>query len=160
MLVLVVCVFDYGKCVLFCFLKIVGDVCYILGDFLVECSCQCDLYVGEVVFEKDCQCFSYVLLVIVVVVSSWLDLKVFEQEQLMIVGCVCFVLLQVVQVLGFGVQWLIVWMVFDLVVQVYLGLVDGECIVGFIYIGMFKVDVFECECFDLVILLWDWMLLV
>lgn len=49
-LCLVVCVFDYGKIVLWCFIVYIGDICVEIGEKLLEMVLECDLkLLGEMI---------------------------------------------------------------------------------------------------------------
>jgi len=56
-------------------------------------------------------------------------------EQELSSGAVCFNLCLAAQAYGFGAQWLTEWYAYDVAVNAALGVKDGECVSGFIYIG-------------------------
>jgi nitroreductase len=146
---------DHGKLVPYRFLRLRGDARHTLGEFLARRSRERDPLVSEAALEKDRLRFSHAPLIITVIARLQED-KVPQQEQLLTAGCVCFALLQAAQIFGFGAQWLTAWMAYDAEVARYLGLVDGERIVGFIHIGTPKMQAPERNRPDPVPLLQDW----
>ncbi len=126
---------DHGKLVPWRFLKIQGDTRLALGDLLATRAIELDANAPSAMIEKDRARFSFAPLIITVIAQITPNHKVPKQEQILSGGAVCFALLQAAQALGFGAQWLTGWAAYDSVITKKLGLVDNECILGFIHIG-------------------------
>lgn len=126
---------DHGKLVPWRFLKIQGDTRLILGDLLAERAIELDANAPTSVIEKDRARFSFAPLIVTVIARITPNHKVPAQEQLLSGGAVCFALLQAAQALGYGAQWLTGWAAYDSAITKKLGLVENECILGFIHIG-------------------------
>lgn len=75
---------------------------------------------------------------IVAVISSPIEHKVPEWEQVLASGAVCMNLLHASHSIGFVAQWLTEWYAYDEKVLSELGLKDGEKVAGYIYIGSAK----------------------
>ena len=147
---------DHGRLVPFRFLRIAGDARQALGDFLAARSLQREPAALPAQLDKERRRFSRAPVVVAVVARLRAGHKVPEQEQLLSSGCVCFALLQAAQALGYGAQWLTAWMAYDPEVARYLGLAEGECIVGFIHIGTPTREAPERQRPDPQALLADW----
>lgn len=126
---------DHGKLVPWRFLRIQGDTRLILGDLLAKRALELDANAPGAAIEKDRARFSFAPLIITVIAKLTPNHKVPEQEQMLTGGAVCFALLQAAQGLGYGAQWLTGWAAYDSVITKKLGLVEHECILGFIHIG-------------------------
>ena len=147
---------DHGKRVPFRFLRIAGDARQALGDFLAARSLQREPAALPAQLDKERRRFSRAPVVVAVVARLRAGHNVPEQEQLLSAGCACFALLQAAQALGYGAQWLTAWMAYDPEVARYLGLAEGECIVGFIHIGTPTREASERQRPDPQALLADW----
>ena len=147
---------DHGRLVPFRFLRIAGDARQALGDFLAARSLQREPAALPAQLDKERRRFSRAPVVVAVVARLRAGHKVPEQEQLLSAGCACFALLQAAQTLGYGAQWLTAWMAYDPEVARYLGLAEGECIVGFIHIGTPTREAPERQRPDPQALLADW----
>lgn len=75
---------------------------------------------------------------VIAVISSPVEHKVPQWEQLLSSGAACQNILLAAQSLGFGAQWLTEWYAYHEKVDGLLGLTDGEKVAGFIYIGSFQ----------------------
>ena len=147
---------DHGRLVPFRFLRIAGDARQALGDFLAARSLQREPAALPAQLDKERRRFSRAPVVVAVVARLRAGHKGHEQEQLLSAGCACFALLQAAQALGYGAQWLTAWMAYDPEVARYLGLAEGECIVGFIHIGTPTREAPERQRPDPQALLADW----
>ena len=147
---------DHGRLVPFRFLRIAGDARQALGDFLAARSLQREPAALPAQLDKERRRFSRAPVVVAVVARLRAGHNVPEQEQLLSAGCACFALLQAAQALGYGAQWLTAWMAYDPEVARYLGLAEGECIVGFIHIGTPTREAPERQRPDPQALLADW----
>ena len=147
---------DHGRLVPFRFLRIAGDARQALGDFLAARSLQREPAALPAQVDKERRRFSRAPVVGAVVARLRAGHNVPEQEQLLSAGCACFALLQAAQALGYGAQWLTAWMAYDPEVARYLGLAEGECIVGFIHIGTPTREAPERQRPDPQALLADW----
>ena len=147
---------DHGRLVPFRFLRIAGDARQALGDFLAARSLQREPAALPAQLDKERRRFSRAPGVVAVVARLRAGHNVPEQEQLLSAGCACFALLQAAQALGYGAQWLTAWMAYDPEVARYLGLAEGECIVGFIHIGTPTREAPERQRPDPQALLADW----
>ena len=147
---------DHGRLVPFRFLRIAGDARQALGDFLAARSLQREPAALPAQVDKERRRFSRAPVVVAVVARLRAGHNVPEQEQLLSAGCACFALLQAAQALGYGAQWLTAWMAYDPEVARYLGLAEGECIVGFIHIGTPTREAPERQRPDPQVLLADW----
>jgi nitroreductase len=147
---------DHGKLVPFRFIRLQGAARHALGDLLAARTLHLQPDAAAAVIEKDRARFAHAPVVITVVARLTPGHKVPEQEQLLTAGSVCFALLQAAQALGFGAQWLTGWMAYDDAVAATLGLSADERIVGFIHIGMPKMEAPERERPDPALLLTDW----
>lgn len=147
---------DHGRLVPFRFLRIAGDARQALGDFLAARSLQREPAALPAQVDKERRRFSRAPVVVAVVARLRAGHNVPEQEQLLSAGCACFALLQAAQALGYGAQWLTAWMAYDPEVARYLGLAEGECIVGFIHIGTPTREAPERQRPDPQALLADW----
>jgi nitroreductase len=136
---------DHGKLTPWRFLAIRGDARQILGDRLAARGLDRDPDAGDAAVEKDRMRFSHAPLVIAVIAQLGPHPKIPEQERLLSAGCVCFALLQAVQALGFGAQWLTGWPAYDSEVKRWLGLGEHEHVAGFIHIGTPKLEAPERE---------------
>lgn len=58
-----------------------------------------------------------------------------EWEQIMSAGAVCTNLLNAALAMGYGATWITDWYAFDPAAQRVFGLVEGERVAGFLYIG-------------------------
>ena len=58
-----------------------------------------------------------------------------EWEQIMSAGAVCANLLNAALAMGYGATWITDWYAFDPAAQGVFGLVEGERVAGFLYIG-------------------------
>ena len=58
-----------------------------------------------------------------------------EWEQIMSAGAVCTNLLNAALAMGYGATWITDWYAFDPAAQAVFGLVEGERVAGFLYIG-------------------------
>ena len=147
---------DHGKLVPFRFIRLQGEARHALGDLLAARTLHLQPDAADAVVEKDRARFSHAPVIVTVVARLTPGHKVPEQEQLLTAGCVCFALLQAAQGFGFGAQWLTAWMAYDPEVARYLGLAEGECIVGFIHIGTPTREAPERQRPDPQALLADW----
>lgn len=87
--------------------------------------------------------FARAPVVVTVVSAPVLNAKVPEWEQVLSAGAVCHQLLLVANAAGFAAQWLTEWYAFDHKVQAALGVVGGERVAGFVYIGSARVPAEE-----------------
>jgi nitroreductase len=71
----------------------------------------------------------------VVVVSSTKLGDIPAWEQIMSAGAVCTTLLQAALAMGYGATWITDWYGYDLDAKRVFGLIDGEQVAGFLYIG-------------------------
>ncbi len=126
---------DHGKLVPWRFLRIQGDTRFILGDLLAQRAIELNASAPTSVIEKDRARFSFAPLIITIIAKIAPNHSVPEQEQMLSGGAVCFALLQAAQALGYGAQWLTGWAAYDSVITKKLGLLENECILGFIHIG-------------------------
>lgn len=126
---------DHGKLVPWRFLRIQGDTRLALGNLLAERALELDANAPDAAIEKDRARFSFAPLIITVIAKVTPNHKVPKQEQILSGGAVCFALLLAAQGLGFGAQWLTGWAAYDPVITKKLGLMEDECILGFIHIG-------------------------
>ena len=126
---------DHGKLVPWRFLKIQGDSRLALGNLLAARAIEIDANAPNAAIEKDRARFSFAPLIVTVIARLTPNHKVPVQEQILSGGAVCFALLQAAQALGFGAQWLTGWAAYDAVITKKLGLVENECVLGFIHIG-------------------------
>ena len=147
---------DHGKLVPFRFIRLQGEARHALGDLLAARTLHLQPDAADAVVEKDRARFSHAPVIVTVVARLTPWHKVPEQEQLLSAGCACFALLQAAQALGYGAQWLTAWMAYDPEVARYLGLAEGECIVGFIHIGTPTREAPERQRPDPQALLADW----
>ncbi len=147
---------DHGKLVPFRFIRLQGEARHALGDLLAARTLHLQPDAADAVVEKDRARFSHAPVIVTVVARLTPGHKVPEQEQLLSAGCACFALLQAAQALGYGAQWLTAWMAYDPEVARYLGLAEGECIVGFIHIGTPTREAPERQRPDPQALLADW----
>jgi nitroreductase len=148
---------DHGKRVPWRYLAIRGDARHALGERVAALHRQRDANAGEAEIEKDRLRFSHAPLVVAVIARLGPDEKIPEQERLLTAGCVCFALLQAVQALGFGANWLTGWPAYDDTVRGWLGLAPEERIVGFIHIGTPRMEAPERDRPDPRDLLSDWV---
>ncbi|KFL36757.1 nitroreductase family protein [Arenimonas donghaensis] len=126
---------DHGKLAPWRFLAIRGDARHALGERLAARCLEKDPAAPAAVVDKDRQRFSHAPLVVVVVGCPVPGHKVPVQEQLLSGGAVCFALLQAAQALGFGAQWLTGWAAYDPQIKQFLGLDEGEQVLGFMHLG-------------------------
>ncbi|MBL4537864.1 MAG: nitroreductase [Oceanicaulis sp.] len=82
-------------------------------------------------------------LVIAVVSDTDETHKIPEWEQILSAGAVCQNLLIAAGAMGFGAQWLTEWYAYDKPMKAALGLLPGERVAGFIYVGTPQVDAAE-----------------
>lgn len=156
LLILVVCMLDYGVFVFWCFIVLNDEVLNIYVDvlqFVGEC-----LGVEQVNIDKLVMIYCVLFLVVVVVVLFKFVVKVFEIEQLYLVGVVCLSFVNVVLVSGWGVLWVLGWYSYDLQFLLeQLGIVGYEKVVGIVYIGIVMMLLFQCLWFDIVMIIewWD-----
>ncbi len=71
----------------------------------------------------------------VVVVSRFIPGKIPEWEQRLSAGAVCISLVNAAQAMGYGANWITDWYAYDPRVDALLGLVAGEQVAGFVYLG-------------------------
>jgi nitroreductase len=126
---------DHGKLAPWRFLNISGDTRLALGQLLAQRALELDADAPLAVIEKDRARFSFAPLIVTVIARLTPNHKVPEQEQILSGGAVCFALLQAAQALGYGAQWLTGWAAYDPVITKKLGLMENECVLGFIHIG-------------------------
>lgn len=126
---------DHGKLEPFRLLSISGEARHQLGEFLAQLTKTRNPAAEIAVIEKDRLRFSHAPILIVAIAKILPGHKIPEQEQLLSAGCVCYNLLLGAQALGFGAQWLTGWPAYDSEVNLHLGLMEHEHIIGFIHIG-------------------------
>ncbi len=71
----------------------------------------------------------------VAVVSRTAPGDIPEWEQLMSAGAVCTTLLYAATAMGYGANWITDWYAYDAEARPLLGLVEGERVAGFVFIG-------------------------
>ena len=81
--------------------------------------------------------------VIAVISRAAPHVKIPEWEQVLSSGAVCQNLLIAAGAMGFGAQWLTEWYAYDKPKKAALGLLPGERVAGFIYVGTPQVDAAE-----------------
>lgn len=74
----------------------------------------------------------------VAVISQVREGEIPEWEQVLSAGAVCTTLLYAAQSMGYGANWITDWYAYDPEAQAILGLVEGERVAGFIFIGTAK----------------------
>jgi len=74
----------------------------------------------------------------VVVVSHITGDKIPEWEQILSAGAVCSTLVNAASAAGYGANWITDWYAYDPKAAALLGLVPGERVAGFVYIGTAK----------------------
>lgn len=72
---------------------------------------------------------------VIAVVSTPIEHKVPEWEQVLTAGAVCQNVLNAATALGYGAQWLTEWYSYDAEIAEQMGVTGEEKIAGFIYIG-------------------------
>ncbi len=147
---------DHGRMEPWRFIAIRGDARRLLCNALAARALERDPNIAEKSLEKERKRFSYAPLILVVVGKLTPAHKIPEIEQLLSGGCVCFSLLQAAQALGFGAQWLTGWAAYDPHITGLLGLVENECVLGFVHIGSVEQPPEERERPDPSQLLTEW----
>lgn len=147
---------DHGRLEPFRLLLIRGTARQSLGDHLAAIHARKDPSAPSAAIEKDRNRFNSAPLIVTVISRVVKGHKVPEQEQLLTAGCVAYNLLLGAQALGFGAQWLTAWMAYDEDVRQFLGLSEGEGIVGFVHIGSLSTPASEHPRPNLSALLSEW----
>ncbi len=110
-----------------------GDARRKFGEKLAAVKAQKEQMMGiQVEIEKDC--FMRAPLVIVVI-SSPVEHKTPEVEQVLSAGAVCQNINIAASALGYVSQWVTGWSCLDVAAQKAIGLGDNEFVAGYLYIG-------------------------
>ncbi|MBA4501492.1 NAD(P)H nitroreductase [Marinobacterium marinum] len=106
-----------------------------LGRLYAEAARQDDPELAEARYEKYCNMPLRAPMVITVVAVTQEHPKVPVSEQLISAGCAAHAIIQAAHAQGVGAMWRTGEMAYHPSVEQGLGLVEGEGIVGYIYLG-------------------------
>lgn len=125
---------DHGKLGPWRFIIIRGAARQALGDVLVRATQIAEPAAGQNRLNIEAQRFLRVP-VTVAVISRVQVCKIPEWEQILSAGAACQNLLNATHAMGYHGQWLTEWYAYDPLVHRALGLVNGERVAGFVYMG-------------------------
>jgi len=126
---------DHKKLAPWRFIVFEGDERAVFGEVLRKACMANEPDAGETRLETEANRFLRAPVVIAVISSLKDNPAVPEWEQVLSAGAACQNLLVAANASGFSAQWITEWYAFDETVARALGLVDGERVAGFIYIG-------------------------
>jgi nitroreductase len=122
---------DHGKLAPWRFIVVEGEAKDAVGEVLADIAAQRpDAVKATAALGK----FNVPPLCIAVVSSTKLG-DIPAWEQIMSAGAVCTTLLDAALAMGYGANWITDWYAFDTDAKQAFGLVDGEQVAGFVYIG-------------------------
>ena len=126
---------DHGKLAPWRFVVIAGEARARVGETIAEAflARQPDAQLPSLEAERGRLLRAPV--VVAVVSAPVLNPKVPEWEQVLSAGAVCHQLLLAANAMGFAAQWITEWYGYDRRVLAALGLVGGERLAGFVYLG-------------------------
>lgn len=126
---------DHGKLFPWRFIVFEGDSRARFGELLEARFRDIEPDAPAERFELERSRFLRAPVVIAVISDTDETHKVPEWEQILSAGAVCQNLLIAAAAMGFGAQWLTEWYAFDKPMKRALGLLPGERVAGFIYVG-------------------------
>ena len=147
---------DHGRLAPWRFLRIAGNARAALGRALVSRLVERDPDALEAKITKERERFNHAPCVIAVIATLTAGHKIPESEQLQSGSCVCFALLQAVDALGFGAQWLTGWAAYDPSILELLGVGANERVLGYVHIGTVMTPQEDRPRPDPATLLTDW----
>lgn len=128
---------DHGKIGPWRFIIFQGDARHQFGQHLADIFSRENPECGSKIVEFEKERFTRAPLIIAVI-SSPIEHKVPQWEQILSSGAVCQNMLLAAKAMGYGAQWLTEWYAFNKEVDNLLALQDQERIAGFMYFGSFK----------------------
>jgi nitroreductase len=126
---------DHGKLAPWRFVVVAGEARGRLGEVVARAFRKRQPDAAPTTIEIERGRFLRAPVVVAVVSDPTAHPKVPEWEQVLSAGAVCHQLLLAANAAGFAAQWLTEWYGYDRDVLAALGLVGGERLAGFIYIG-------------------------
>ncbi len=126
---------DHGKLQPRRFLLISGEGLQHLSQVFVNAATKSNPHISPAVLEKCRNMPRRAPMIIVAIATYHSDSKVPRQEQIIACGAAVQNILNAFFALGFGAIWRTGEMAYDAYVKSELGLVDGEEIIGFVYVG-------------------------
>lgn len=126
---------DHGKLAPWRFVVIAGRARARLGEVVAAAFQKRQPDAAPTTLDLERGRFLRAPVVVAVVAAPIAHPKVPEWEQVLSAGAVCHQLLLAANAAGFAAQWLTEWYGYDRDVLAALGLVGGERLAGFIYIG-------------------------
>ncbi len=124
---------DHGKLFPWRFMVIEGDARERAGDILAEVTRAEGAHERQVEEERGRFLRAPVVIAVISTAREMIKIPVWEQQ--LSAGAVCQTMLIAAHALGFVANWLTEWCAYHPLVKQRLGLVAGERIAGFIYIG-------------------------
>jgi nitroreductase len=126
---------DHGKLAPWRFIVIRGDARMAFGQVLASAYENAVAEPDESRKRAEAQRFAMAPVIVAVVSREVIHIKIPHWEQILSTGAVCQNLLLAANALGFAAQWTSDWLAYDDQVLAALGLVEGEKIAGFVYLG-------------------------